>query len=84
MNTASLEQVLVESQYYGRVLDRSRCPEAFFKKGVIRNFAKFTGKHLCQSHVNKLVTSPYIPKRAMQCVGLELSVTGWVKTSVTR
>ena len=24
-------------------------PEAFFKKGVLRNFAKFTGKHLWQS-----------------------------------
>ena len=25
-------------------------PEAFYKKGAFRNFAKFTGKHLCQSH----------------------------------
>ena len=25
------------------------CPEVFCKKGVLRNFAKFTGKHLCQS-----------------------------------
>ena len=24
-------------------------PEAFFKLGVLKNFAKFTGKHLCQS-----------------------------------
>ena len=24
-------------------------PEVFFKKGVLKNFAKFTGKHLCQS-----------------------------------
>ena len=24
-------------------------PEVFYKKGVIRNVAKFTGKHLCQS-----------------------------------
>ena len=28
---------------------RSSCPEVFCKKGVLRNFAKFTGKHLCQS-----------------------------------
>ena len=28
---------------------RSSCPEVFYKKGVLRNFAKFTGKHLCQS-----------------------------------
>ena len=24
-------------------------PEVFCEKGVLRNFAKFTGKHLCQS-----------------------------------
>ena len=28
---------------------RSIRPEMFYKKGVIRNFAKFTGKHFCQS-----------------------------------
>ena len=28
---------------------RSSLPEVFCKKGVLRNFAKFTGKHLCQS-----------------------------------
>ena len=32
-----------------RVYCRSSHPELFCKKGVIRNFAKFTGKHLCQS-----------------------------------
>ena len=25
---------------------RSSSPEVFFKKGVLKNFAKFTGKHL--------------------------------------
>ena len=28
---------------------RSTRPEVFCKKGVLRNFAEFTGKHLCQS-----------------------------------
>ena len=28
---------------------RSSRPEVFCKTGIIRNFAKFTGKHLCQS-----------------------------------
>ena len=31
------------------VLFRSSSPEVFCKKSVLRNFAKFTGKHLCQS-----------------------------------
>ena len=29
--------------------DRSSRPEVFCKKGVLKNFAKFTGKRLCQS-----------------------------------
>ena len=28
---------------------RSSRPEVFCRKGVLRKFAKFTGKHLCQS-----------------------------------
>ena len=28
---------------------RSSHPRCFVRKGVLRNFAKFTGKHLCQS-----------------------------------
>ena len=28
---------------------RSSCPEVFCQKGVLRDFAKFTGKHLRQS-----------------------------------
>ena len=28
---------------------RSSCPEVFCKNGARRNFAKFTGKHLCRS-----------------------------------
>ena len=30
------------------LLHRSNRPEVFCKNGVLRNFAKFTGKHLCQ------------------------------------
>ena len=25
------------------------CPQVFYRKGAFRNFAKFTGKHLCQN-----------------------------------
>ena len=28
---------------------RSSPPEVFYKKGDLRNFTKFTGKHMCQS-----------------------------------
>ena len=33
---------------------RKQRPEVFCKKGVLRHFAKFTGKHLCQSLFNKV------------------------------
>ena len=46
-------------QYYSRVLSSltikgafwtpSSLTEVFYKKDVLRNFAKFIGKHLCQS-----------------------------------
>ena len=34
---------------YKEINYRSRRPKVFCKKGVLKNFAKFTGKHLCQS-----------------------------------
>ena len=39
----------LDSQLGSDVLSRSSRPEVFCEKGVFRNFAKFTGKHLCQS-----------------------------------
>ena len=38
----------VEGTNQWKVIRSSR-PEVFRKKGVLRSFAKFTGKHLCQS-----------------------------------
>ena len=35
---------------------KSNCPEVFSCKGVVRNFAKFTRKHLCQSLLFNKVT----------------------------
>ena len=29
--------------------NRSNCPQVFYNKGALKNFARFTGKHLCQS-----------------------------------
>ena len=41
-------RVVVNSTTKEKTFRRSR-PEVFCKKGVPRNFVKFTGKHLCQS-----------------------------------
>ena len=34
---------------YSHVVPRSNRPDMFHKKDVLKSFAKFTGKHLCQS-----------------------------------
>ena len=39
----------IETKNYITTNSRSSRPEVFCKKGVLRNIAKFTGKHLCQS-----------------------------------
>ena len=36
------------NKFLNRGNNRSSRPEIFLKKGVLRNFAKFTGNHLCQ------------------------------------
>ena len=48
--TAS-EKLIILTMSLGLVSinNRSSRPEVFCKKRVLRNFTKFTGKHLCQS-----------------------------------
>ena len=44
---------------------RSSHPEVFCKRGVLRNLAKFTGKHLCQSlFLNKFINN-FIKKETL-------------------
>ena len=42
-------QRIIPTQRKVLVMNRSSRPDVFCKKGVLRNFAKFTGKHLFQS-----------------------------------
>ena len=44
-----LSDMYHSSQQILKARFRSTRPEVFYKKGVYRNFSKFTGKHLCQS-----------------------------------
>ena len=48
-NQATRIQTQITGLFNTYQQDRSSRPEVFFKKAVLRNFAKFTGKHLCQS-----------------------------------
>ena len=57
-------------------MSRSSRLEVCCRKGVLRNFAKFTGKHLCQSlFFNKLVyiCEKYFYLENSQCTGKTLS-----------
>ena len=45
---------------------RSSRPELFCEKGLLKNFAKFRGKHLCQSLLlNKVVACNFIKKETL-------------------
>ena len=45
---------------------RSSRPDLFCEKGVLRNFAKFTGKHLCQSlFFNKVAGAANLLKKRL-------------------
>ena len=45
--------------------NRGSRPEVFCKKGALRNFTKFTGKHLCQSLFFRLVAFNFIKKETL-------------------
>ena len=44
----------------------SSCPEVFCEKGVLKNFTKFTGKHLCQSLFFNKVKKLLLKRRLWQ------------------
>ena len=49
--------VVIHETFY-QICIRSSCPEVLCKKGVLRNFTKLTGKHLCQrTFFNKVADS---------------------------
>ena len=49
IKSADEVKIIVDVEFH--FLFRSSRPDVFCEKGVLRNFAKFTGKHQCQSLV---------------------------------
>ena len=50
MTGFSVETVASDIWISAVILELQKQPlEMFYEKGVLKNFAKFTGKHLCQS-----------------------------------
>ena len=39
----------IHKKYYRKEISKLQPPEVLCKKSALRNFAKFTGKHLCQN-----------------------------------
>ena len=57
-------QRLLRNQVFGKHLVpgqsiQKQPPEVFYKKGVLKSFAKFTGKHLCQTLFFKKVLTEH-------------------------
>ena len=56
------------------MIHKSSCPEVLCKKGLLKHFAKFTGKHLCQGLIFNKVAGPIsseclmIYRRAKNCL----------------
>ena len=48
-HSAVFSRIPIVNIFHISIFIRSSRPEAFHEKGVLRNFTKFTGKHLCQS-----------------------------------
>ena len=49
LKSCSVNGNVVLFEIFAELISRSSRPEVFFEKRVLKNFAKFTGKHLCQS-----------------------------------
>ena len=53
MRMMKIKMITVKTSTYQLLMNpypfRSSRPEVFCEKGVLRNFAKFTGKHVCES-----------------------------------
>ena len=53
-----------------RETHRSSSSEVFFKIGALKNFAKFTGKHLCSSLSNKVEKETLLKRESSTVVFL--------------
>ena len=57
--------------------NKSNPPEVFYKKGVIRNFVKFTGKHLCQSQFCEISMNTFSYKTPPVAASVIINKGAW-------
>ena len=54
-------------------INRSSCSEVFSKEGVLRNFAKFTEKHLCQNTFLSKVAGLFLQSTSAGCFCIKIT-----------
>ena len=63
---------------------QKQLPEVFYKKGVFKNFAEFTGKHFCQSlffnNVSSFIPTTLLKKRLRHII-FPVNFAKFLKTS---
>ena len=59
------DEIIQKPNLYPLDILKKQPPEVFYKKGVLKNFAEFTGNHLCQSF---LLLQLYLKKYS--CTGV--------------
>ena len=55
-NRMQVMEVAFVATLYGSLMRQKQSPEVFCTKTILRNFAKFTGKRLCQSLFFKITS----------------------------
>ena len=71
----SLNKYKAKKQYNQGFGNRSSCSQMFFKISVLKNFAIFTGKHVCSSlqhrsfpvNIVKLLRTPFLQNTSGGC-----------------
>ena len=63
-------------------INRSSCSEVFSKEGVLRNFAKFTEKHLCQNIFLSKVAGLFLQNTSDGCFCIKITNLHRVNTLI--
>ena len=63
LNVRFKQHLSIEPVHLYSVSRQKQPAEVFYKKGVLENFAIFTGKHLCQSFIFSAMWSTFSTKR---------------------
>ena len=75
---------IISNTNWRLTLIRSSRPEVFCERGVLENFTKFTGKHLCQSNFVKFLRTPLFIEHLLAAASNWYKKTDQIRTSNIR